>query len=440
MKILILDVYKKANYRISKDTNGGYGTANNFSHNIFSSILSFFLKKMSHWPPLFAAYTFSILKKNGHDVKYTNQLPEDYNSFDLFIITSSIVCFNVEIKLVKFLKEKNKKIFVIGPFATNMSDSYVEAGANVIMGEPEFYFLSNANIVNDLGRNKIFFNHSFSLDDLPIPRWDLMFDKFTGVDKLFGNYKSIPIIATRGCPYSCGRYCVYPLQQGNKIRQRNINNIIQEIEFWKKDHNVEMFIFRDPVFSINRKHTVEFCENLLKKKLNIKFAIETHLKLLDDDLVKLLAKSGLVACIVGIESSEKYVLNTESRFTVSQDDQLKRIKELEKEKIKVSSMFILGYPSDNSQTIKNTINYAKYLNTTYAQFNVWTPYPGTPVYNEYKEKITETSFESFDQHTLVYKHENFKKKDLKVILGDAYVNYYFRFKWFLKFFKTYIFA
>ena len=34
-------------------------------------------------------------------------------------------------------------------------------------------------------------------------------------------------------------------------------------------------------------------------------------------------------------------------------------------------------------------NYAKKLNTTYAQFSVWTPYPGTPIYNEYKDKVGE---------------------------------------------------
>ena len=50
-------------------------------------------------------------------------------------------------------------------------------------------------------------------------------------------------------------------------------------------------------------------------------------------------------------------------------------------------MFILGFPHDNLETMDETINYAKKLNTTYSLFNVWTPYPGTPVFNEYKEKL-----------------------------------------------------
>ena len=38
-KIIILDPYKKTNYRISKDTSGGYGTGNDFGHTIIPNII-----------------------------------------------------------------------------------------------------------------------------------------------------------------------------------------------------------------------------------------------------------------------------------------------------------------------------------------------------------------------------------------------------------------
>ena len=61
-KILILDPERKANYKISKDTSGGYGTGNDFGYSIVPRILKNLLKKYSDWPPLFAGYTFSVLK------------------------------------------------------------------------------------------------------------------------------------------------------------------------------------------------------------------------------------------------------------------------------------------------------------------------------------------------------------------------------------------
>ena len=78
------------------------------------------------------------------------------------------------------------------------------------------------------------------------------------------------------------------------------------------------------------------------------------------------------------------VLSDANRYTVSKDDQLIKIRELEENKIMVSAMFIIGFPTDTTETINSTIDYAKYLNTSYAQFSVWTPYPGTPIYKKYE--------------------------------------------------------
>ena len=61
--------------------------------------------------------------------------------FDFYIVVSSIVCCETELELIKNLKKKDKKIFAIGPFATSMSNLYAKAGATVILGEPEFFFL-----------------------------------------------------------------------------------------------------------------------------------------------------------------------------------------------------------------------------------------------------------------------------------------------------------
>ena len=437
MKILILDPYRKSDYRISKDTNGGYGTANNFGNDIIPRVLKYLLKKRSDYPSINTTYTFSVLADQGHQVEYEKILPNNLSDYELFIVVSSIVCCETEIDNIKFLRNNQKKVMVIGPFATSNPKPYVSAGATVISGESEFYFLSKKNPLEDCEKEILHFDHKFELDDLPFPKWDHIIKNFSGVDKLYGNLKSVPILATRGCPYSCFHYCVYPLSQGRKVRQRSPENIIKEMRYWKEKHNVKMFIFRDPVFSINRKHTMELCNQLISEKLNIKFAIETHLRILDSELLDLLIKSGLKATIVGVESANPEVLKNSNRFTVKKDDQLIKIRELEKKKIQVSSMFILGFPHDNLKTMDETINYAKYLNTTYSLFNIWTPYPGTPVYNSYKDKIKKKTYQSFDMNTLVFEHSNLSEKNISDYLSKAYTKYYFRLSWLVKYLKSF---
>ena len=52
----------------------------------------------------------------------------------------------------------------------------------------------------------------------------------------------------------------------------------------------------------------------------------------------------------------------------------------------------------------------KKINSSYAQFSVFTPYPGTPVFNEYKDKITKNKYEDFTQWQLVSGTKILQKK------------------------------
>ena len=325
--ILILDPYKKTDYRISKDTSGGYGTGNDFGDGVVAKMIKRKLKSSSDWPPLFLAYSFSVLKKKFNvlykKIYEINEIDEIIEKFDLFIISSSIVCSDKEIEIIKELRNRKKLVVSIGPFATNLPNLYLSAGSSVISGEPEMFFL-NEKIENISGDPKIYkTTKTTDINLLPYPEWQNLIN-FNSV-KLYGKFKSVPILATRGCPYSCFRYCVYPLQQGRAVRQRSPDNILGEILYWYKNFGVKLFIFRDPVFSINKKHTIEVCNKIIESKIKIKIVIETHLRLLSDDLILKLKSAGLIYVKVGIENADTNILSQEERFTVKTDDQLEVI-------------------------------------------------------------------------------------------------------------------
>ena len=43
---------------------------------------------------------------------------------------------------------------------------------------------------------------------------------------------------------------------------------------------VRNFIFRDPVFSLDRKHTILLCEEIINSGKKFNIAVEIHLKIL----------------------------------------------------------------------------------------------------------------------------------------------------------------
>ena len=63
MNFLILDIYKNDNWRLVKDTAGGYGTGNDFGNSIISRLINSLVSKMINMPPMYSMYIYSILKK-----------------------------------------------------------------------------------------------------------------------------------------------------------------------------------------------------------------------------------------------------------------------------------------------------------------------------------------------------------------------------------------
>ena len=438
MKFVLLDVYPEKKHRLIKDTSGGYGTGNNFGNTFFSKLLNLYVDNNIGMPPMEVMYISSILKEN-HQVFYTRNIKDKIiENADYIVLPTSIIAHETEVSALDELK--NKKFFVTGIFGNIFKEKYLRQNSIVVKNESEVFFfnLNKSGGINKKNLDNLFINKELtnsyyeqvSLDELPFPDWESYIKNYPLRNNFFGlNQKiAIPLLGTRGCPYSCFNYCTYPLQQGRKVRARSVENIILEIKFWQKKLGTSKFVFRDPVFSIDKKHTIRLCKEIIQQSLNIKFMIETHLNNLDNEMIPLLATAGLELVYVGVESSNMSVLKDMRRFTIKHDEQYKVIKKCEDAGIKVKTMFIFGSPEDTEETIHETIKYSRYLPSLYAQYSIFTPYPGTPIYNEYKEKIYEKKFENFNQYKLVFKHKNLSEEQIEKLKSLAYYKYYFNIK------------
>ena len=76
MKFLILDVYPSNDWRLVKDTAGGYGTGNDFGNSFFSKLINNFVSKMITMPPMYAMYVYSIIKNKGYEVTYSRNIDD----------------------------------------------------------------------------------------------------------------------------------------------------------------------------------------------------------------------------------------------------------------------------------------------------------------------------------------------------------------------------
>jgi len=91
-----------------------------------------------------------------------------------------------------------------------------------------------------------------------------------------------------------------------------------------------------------------------------------------------------------------------------------------------SAFFVLGFPTDDWQSIAATIDFATDLSPTFAQFKLLTPYPGTPLWKQMEPLVFEKDWEKFDGFTPTFEHPNLTSKELMFLLGAAYTHFYMR--------------
>ena len=425
MKILFLDIYKKSNSRISKDTAGGYGTENNLGDSLVGKSLSYFVKKTIFWPNLSFAQLMQEFKSRDYDVFYKKFIGNDPNvdGYDVIFVCNSIVCFETEIEAIKnILKKKKIPIFLCGAFGEFAQDK-IPDDVNLITGNYEFLleYIETKNLkLEDIFKVKYLKVLDGNADKLSLIDWDSSnIEKTRNI--ILGKTKNyFPFIASRGCPYSCREYCTYPLAQGLKVKRESIDITIDKFKAISNKYKSSHIIFRDPVFSINLKKSKELLKKIGDAKLNIEFSSELHLNNIDDEFLELCKYSKMNGLKFGIESAIEEVRDSVNRFSVTNDKQQIIINKIKKAGIKTVGMFILAQPTDTRETCIKTIDYACSLNLDVAQFSIFTPYPGTPYYNKNISKVKNTSYENFNQYQLVYNHETIDEKEARELLDMAY--------------------
>jgi anaerobic magnesium-protoporphyrin IX monomethyl ester cyclase len=217
--------------------------------------------------------------------------------------------------------------------------------------------------------------------EAPYPAWDL-FD--LSVYKLpIVNQSYVLVETSRGCPYTCD-FCVAPLHQGRKFRERSATALVDEIERGYRQFGLTFFYLWGDTVTLNVKSFSAFCEELIARQLPIQwFGNARADNLTDPEFVRRLRKAGCWMLALGIE--------TESEET--RKDMLKR---LDGEKIRIAlrnmraagirsfGFFILGYPGDTVESLDRTVDYAIELDPDFANFYPAVPYPGTDLYEKAK--------------------------------------------------------
>jgi anaerobic magnesium-protoporphyrin IX monomethyl ester cyclase len=228
-----------------------------------------------------------------------------------------------------------------------------------------------------------------SLDFVDFPAYEILdFSRYES-DCYFGErMRYATVFTAKGCPYHCS-YCPYPFGFGHRLIYRCPDKVGDDIQRLVRDFGVEQILFRDQVFTINRKHAAAVCEELIRRNLGIRWLCETRYDAIDEPLLDLMSRAGCREIHYGLESADQQmfgaVAKTEGPRSLDLFAQV--IAWTKARRIRTHTHLIVGLPDESWTSVRNTGRWLRKVKPDSIQLSYFMPYPGTPLYHELKTSL-----------------------------------------------------
>lgn len=417
-------------------------------------------------PPLGVGVLASYLKKEGFDVKIIDGLRDGLSNTKILEIilkerpdAVGITClsafYNEVVELSLMVKEQNLPCFIGGVHTTFLPyQTLVDSKADyVICGEAEIALtqLLKNNFKND-GIKGIYSIKDLTNKDQPFEKCEIINNlddaPFTDWEQLNPNTypkaphgaiaKNFPIgivTTTRGCPYEC-TFCASPQFYNRKVRYRSPENVIEEIKLLVKKYGVKEIHFEDDNLTLKREHIEKICNLILENNIKISWACPNGIRAdkVDENLIRLMAKSGCYFFSYGIESANEQILKNIKKLETIETI-TNSINIAEKCGISCQGFFIFGLPGETKDSIEETINYAKKSNLSRAQFLILDVLPGCALWTILKGQFV-PNFAKNSYKEPEWLPSGLTKKDLLIAQSRAFKAFYLRPSVMFKFLKS----
>lgn len=309
-------------------------------------------------------------------------------------------------KAINIVKNIDKKIIVFaGGVHVTTQFGYAMRNRNLdycIRGEGEYVLRELIKYLNNNGKfpaegmvyrkdGKIVAQEKAIVDDmtkLPWPKYELIdFDAYARTEARRNTPNRAPeypytrMITTRGCPFGCS-FCQVETISTKRVRARDPEDVINELEFLKRKYGIKSIIFdEDNLLLAPKGYAKRLFSLMIERKLNLKWVFQPTLALLNDELLDLMRDAGCVIMNVAIESGNPRVLKQVIGKPIKDINKVPGIIAKIKERgMSCIANFIIGFPGETWDEIRQTIKFAENCGADYIKIFVAVPLHGTKLF------------------------------------------------------------
>ncbi len=208
------------------------------------------------------------------------------------------------------------------------------------------------------------------LDSLPWPRYDLL----PGRERYLAS-----VMSSRGCSFNC-IYCSTK-QMWYRWRFRSPENVLSEIDWLYHLGFKKTLAFSDDEFVADRRRVMDIANRLFEKRYEFKWGFAGRIELIDPELLEAVGSAGCRQIFFGIESgSDPVRRRLKRKFSVEEVEHI--IDLCIAHGIIPIASFMVGIPFETYEDACRTLELMQRINTYRVQLSVFTPFVGTPVYQD----------------------------------------------------------
>ena len=285
------------------------------------------------------------------------------------------------------------------------------------------------------------------LDSLPFPARHLINPQIYKRDEqLEFEVPAAGILGSRGCPHSCSFCCIPAI--GHKVRWRSAKNIVDEmVSVYDQCHGYYSFV--DDCLTLSKKHTLSFCQEILDRKLDVKWIASTRANTLDDEVAKALSRAGCTDLYFGVESGSERIRNEVIKKKVTDQQISKAVALCRKYKILSNLFLMVGFPGETRKEMEETVRIGSKVKADMVGIHITIPLPGTEIFN-YCLKNNKIPADIIDRYARgdmgigfrgiwpLFIPDGFELADLIKIKKKTYMSFYLNPMWWIRRVRTWL--
>jgi tRNA A37 methylthiotransferase MiaB len=175
-----------------------------------------------------------------------------------------------------------------------------------------------------------------------------------------GAERAVSLVTSRGCPYKCS-FCSIHIHAGRKYRRYSVSHTLDHLETLVRKHGVRHVHFEDDNLTLDRPRFMELMQGILDRGLRFTWDTPNGVfaNTLDEDMLRIMKRTGCIYLIVGVESGDQWVLDNVIMKQPLTLEHVRRAFALgQKVGLDMHAFYIIGFPREKMEHIQRTLDFA----------------------------------------------------------------------------------